>query len=38
MCDRLRGYGAPPYEDVFAYGYVMGQYDKLAGDYTEPKA
>ena len=38
LASKLRGYGAPPYESVFAYGYVMSQYDKLAGDYTEPKA
>ena len=35
---KLRGYGRPPYKSVYAYGYVMGQYDKLAGEYTEPKA
>jgi proline iminopeptidase len=38
LASKLRGYGAPPYKNVFAYGYVMSQYDKLAGDYTEPKA
>ncbi len=38
LANKLRGYGAPPYKSVYAYGYVMGQYDKLAGDYTEPKA
>ena len=38
LASKLRGYGAPPYKSVFAYGYVMSQYDKLAGDYTEPKA
>jgi proline iminopeptidase len=36
--DTMRGYGAPPYKSVYAYGYVMSHYDKLAGDYTEPKA
>ena len=38
LASKLRGYGPPPYKSVYAYGYVMGQYDKLAGDYTEPKA
>ena len=38
LASTLRGYGPPPYKSVYAYGYVMGQYDKLAGDYTEPKA
>ncbi len=38
LASKLRGYGAPPYGSVYAYGYVMGQYDKLAGDYTEPNA
>jgi proline iminopeptidase len=38
LASKLRGYGAPPYASVYAYGYAMSQYDKLAGDYTEPKA
>jgi pimeloyl-ACP methyl ester carboxylesterase len=38
LARKLRGYGRPPYKSVYAYGYVMSQYDKLAGDYTEPKA
>jgi proline iminopeptidase len=38
LASKLRDYGAPPYKNVYAYGYVMSQYDKLAGDYTEPKA
>jgi proline iminopeptidase len=37
LASRLRGYGPPPYGSVYAYGYVMSQYDKLAGDYTEPR-
>jgi proline iminopeptidase len=37
LASKLHGYGAPPYRSVYAYGYVMSQYDKLAGDYTEPK-
>jgi pimeloyl-ACP methyl ester carboxylesterase len=38
MAATLRGFRAPPYRDVFAYGYVMGLYDKLAGPYTAPAA
>jgi alpha-beta hydrolase superfamily lysophospholipase len=38
LASKLRGYGEPPYKSVYAYGYVMSQYDKLAGDYAEPKA
>lgn len=38
LASKLRGYGAPPYASVYAYGYVMSQYDKLAGDYVEPEA
>ncbi|HST17754.1 MAG TPA: alpha/beta fold hydrolase [Gaiellaceae bacterium] len=38
LANTLRGYGPPPYTTVYGYGYVMSQYDKLAGDYTEPKA
>ena len=38
LASRLHGYGWPPYKSVYAYGYVMSQYDKLAGDYTEPRA
>jgi proline iminopeptidase len=37
LAGKLRGYGRPPYKSVYAYGYVMSQYDKLAGEYTEPK-
>ncbi len=38
MAATLKRFGAPPYRDVFAYGYVMGLYDKLAGPYTAPAA
>jgi pimeloyl-ACP methyl ester carboxylesterase len=38
LASKLHGYGQPPYKSVYAYAYVMSQYDKLAGDYTEPKA
>ena len=38
LASKLYSYGKPPYKSVYAYAYVMSQYDKLAGDYTEPKA
>jgi pimeloyl-ACP methyl ester carboxylesterase len=38
LASKLRGYGPPPYASVYAYGYVLTQYDKLAGDYTQPRA
>ena len=38
MAAALKGFGPPPYRDVFAYGYVMGLYDKLAGPFTAPAA
>ncbi|HEV8461191.1 MAG TPA: alpha/beta hydrolase [Gaiellaceae bacterium] len=38
LANKLRGYGEPPYKTVYAYGFVMTQYEKLAGDYTAPKA
>ena len=31
---KLRELGAPPYTDVFAYAYVMQQYEKLEPDYA----
>jgi proline iminopeptidase len=36
IADKLHGYGPPPYADVWAYGYVMTQYEKLEGDYDPP--
>lgn len=36
IADKLHGYGPPPYADVWAYGYVMSQYEKLEGDYDPP--
>lgn len=34
---RMREYGEPPYEDIFANAFVMGYYEKL-NPYTPPKA
>jgi proline iminopeptidase len=38
LARTMRDYGEPPYDDVFAYGFVMTHYDKLAGDYDPPEA
>jgi proline iminopeptidase len=35
---RMKGYGAPPYGSVFAYGAVAALYDRLAGAYRPPAA
>ncbi|MEJ2668407.1 MAG: alpha/beta fold hydrolase [Deinococcales bacterium] len=35
---RIKGFGAPPYGSVFAYGAVMAFYDQLAGAYAPPAA
>ena len=29
LADTMRGYGRPPYDDVWGYAFVMGYYDKL---------
>jgi pimeloyl-ACP methyl ester carboxylesterase len=29
LADTMRGYGEPPYDDVWGYAFVMGYYDKL---------
>jgi proline iminopeptidase len=36
IADKLRAHGPPPYEDLWAYGYVMTQYEKLEGEYDPP--
>lgn len=38
LARQMRAYGPPPYKDLWAYGVVMQQYDKLAGPYTPPPA
>ncbi|HEX5192069.1 MAG TPA: alpha/beta hydrolase [Solirubrobacteraceae bacterium] len=38
LAEEMRSYGPPPYDSVWAYGLVMSQYDKLAGNFTKPKA
>jgi pimeloyl-ACP methyl ester carboxylesterase len=33
---KLRDYGAPPYDDVWAYGYVMEHYELIETNYDPP--
>ena len=35
--EKMRSFGPPPYDDPFANAYVMGYYDKLAGEYSIPE-
>ena len=35
---RMHAFGEPPYDNTFAYAFVMGYYDALAGAYTPPRA
>lgn len=38
LADKLLAYGEPPYQDLYAYIFVMGYYDKLYKPYTPPQA
>jgi proline iminopeptidase len=38
LAEKMHAYGNPPYDDIYAYAFVMGYYDKLAGDYDPPAA
>lgn len=38
LADQLRGFGPPPYDNLWAYGVVMQNYPKLEGDYDTPQA
>jgi pimeloyl-ACP methyl ester carboxylesterase len=29
LTDRMLGYGAPPYHDIYAYAFLIGYYDKI---------
>jgi pimeloyl-ACP methyl ester carboxylesterase len=37
LAAKMRSCGEPPYKDVYAYSFVMGYYDALAGDFTSPQ-
>ncbi len=36
--EQMLAFGEPPYEDVYGYGFVMGQYEKLYRPYDPPAA
>lgn len=38
LAETMRGFGPPPYRDIWAYATVMGQYEHLTSDYTPPAA
>lgn len=38
LAQKMRAYGEPPYQDVLAYPFVMGQYDRLYKPHTPPQA
>jgi proline iminopeptidase len=38
LAQTMRGYGEPPYGDVFASAFVMQQYDALYKPYTPPES
>jgi len=38
LATTLRGFGQPPYEDLWAYPVIMAHYNKLAGEYDPPQA
>lgn len=38
LADQLRGFGPPPYRDMWAYGVVMVNYGHLETDYDLPQA
>lgn len=38
LAQQMNAYGAPPYADLLAYPFVMGQYDRLYKPHTPPQA
>jgi pimeloyl-ACP methyl ester carboxylesterase len=38
LASKMLAYGPPPYDDLYAYAFVMGYYDKLYRPYTPPQA
>ncbi|OPY29292.1 MAG: Alpha/beta hydrolase family protein [Methanocella sp. PtaU1.Bin125] len=36
MAAKMRNYGEPPYDDLYAYTYVAAYYTDLAGEYSPP--
>ncbi len=38
LASQLRGFGPPPYADVWAYGVVVANYGRIESDYDPPQA
>lgn len=38
LAEQLRGFGPPPYGDMWAYGVVMTNYGRIESDYDPPQA
>lgn len=38
LAEQLRGFGPPPYSDMWAYGVVMANYGRIESDYDPPQA
>ncbi len=38
LTEKMLAYGEPPYEDMYAYAFVMGYYEALYQPYTPPAA
>ena len=38
LAEQLRGFGPPPYKDMWAYGVVLVNYGRLESDYDLPQA
>jgi proline iminopeptidase len=38
LAEQLRGFGPPPYSDVWAYGVVVANYERIESDYDPPQA
>lgn len=38
LTEKMLAYGEPPYQDMYAYAFVMGYYEALYAPYTPPQA
>lgn len=38
LAEQLREFGPPPYKDVWAYGVVVANYERIESDYDPPQA
>lgn len=37
LAETLQGFGPPPYDDIWAYAYVMQNYGKIEGEFDPPQ-